>query len=101
MKDSQPAFFREVQRFNQWWLWLLILVAVVFVWYGAYTQLIQKRPFGTNPAPDGVMVVLWIIFGILFPLFFRSVKLVVEVRGSGLFVCFFPFHLKFKRIAFS
>jgi len=67
--------------------------------YGAFQQLILGIPFGNNPAPDSVMVILVVIFGIIFPLFMYKTNLTTEVRSDGLYVSYFPFHLSFHRIA--
>lgn len=40
--------FTEIQRFNQWWIWLIISVTCVVPIYGFYKQIIQNKPFGDN-----------------------------------------------------
>ena len=101
MSDSQSShanvYFREVQRFGQLWVWLLVALVAGVAWYGAFVQLIQKRPFGSNPAPDSLMVILWAVFGIGLPLLFTSLRLVTEVRSEGVFVRFVPLHRTFQK----
>lgn len=96
-----PVLFREVQKINQIWICLIVAIPVVISWYGAYQQLLLGKPFGNNPAPDGMMFLLLLVFGVLFPLFFYSIKLVTEVRNDGLYVRFYPFHLSFKSFPFE
>lgn len=101
MGSESTVLFREVQRFDQWWLWLLVLVATSMVWYGAIQQLILGKAFGDNPTSDIGMSILLILFGILLPLFMYSLKLRTEVRQDGLYVRFYPFHLSFRHYPYT
>jgi hypothetical protein len=67
--------------------------------YLAFQQLILGKPFGNNPSPDSVMVVLAIMFGIGLPLFMYTTNLTTEVHSDGLYIRYFPFHLSFHKIA--
>lgn len=100
-REKDSVLFREVQKMDQIWIWILVAIPVIIFWYGAYQQLLLRRPFGNNPAPDWMMLLLLLIFGILFPLFFYSIKLVTEVREDGLYVRFYPFHFSFKSFPFE
>jgi hypothetical protein len=87
-----------VQRFRQPWLWLLIAgIFGVTVW-GFVQQIILGRPFGQNPAPDTVMMIIAFVFGLALPVLFLAANLTTEVRSDGLYVRFFPFHLSFRQI---
>ncbi len=82
--------YYESQRFNQWWMWaILILVAGITIW-GSIQQLVFGIPFGNNPAPDGVMGAMNLIPIILIGLF-----LVMQLRTTlsehGVEMYFFPF----------
>ncbi|MGB9939394.1 DUF6141 family protein [Methanosarcina sp.] len=98
---NAPVLFREVQKMNQMWVWLIVAIPIIISWYGAYQQLLLGKPFGNNPAPDWMILLYFLIFGILFPIFFYSIKLVTEVRKDGLSVRFYPFHLSFKTFPFE
>lgn len=100
MKDGSTfCLYREVQRFRQLWLWLLVAgICGLSIW-SFVQQLIMDKPFGQNPAPDAAVVVIAAIFGLGFPVLFYSINLTTEVRSDGLYVRFFPFHLSFHRIA--
>ena len=101
MTEHSQIIFKESQSFKQWWVWILVLIGPVFSWYGAYHQLILKKPFGDNPTSDTGMLIIFIVFGILFPVFFLSIKLLTEVRYNGVYIKYFPFHLSFRKIASS
>jgi hypothetical protein len=97
--NREYPLYRETQHFRQLWLWALVLFIALLSIYGAFQQLILGKPFGNNPAPDSVMVILAIIFGIVLPLFMFKTNLTTEVHSDGLYFRFFPFHLSFRGIA--
>ena len=61
-------------------------------------QVVFGKPFGNNPAPDIVLVIITIIFGLGFPALFYMVNLTTEVHNDGLYFRFYPFHLSFQKI---
>jgi hypothetical protein len=87
-------YFTERQRFRQPWLWLLIGGVAVLFWYGAWQQIVLGRPWGTNPAPDGVLILVVLLAGVAVPWLFLAGRLDTEVRDDGIHVRFFPFHRK-------
>ena len=95
MPEEAP-YFREVQKFRQIWIWLVVALVGIVSWWGFIEQVILGREFGDRPAPDGVLVVVWLLFGIGFPWLFTSFRLETEVRSDGLHVRFFPFHFRFE-----
>jgi hypothetical protein len=99
--NGSYVIFHEVQRFRQWWVWLLLLFGAGLAWYGAVQQIVLKKPFGSHPAPDAVMIMIWVIFGLLFPLLFYSLRLVTEVRYDGLYIRFFPLQFHEHKVPFG
>jgi hypothetical protein len=89
-------YFKEEQRFRQIWLWLTVIVAAAFPWYGLIKQVILGDKFGNNPPPDWLLVLIWLAFGIGLPLLFYFTRLITEVRSDGIYIKFVPFHFKFK-----
>lgn len=100
MENLQPAIFSEKQRFTQWWLWIIILGINLFFIYGLYQQVYLGKPMGTKPSSDQG---LWTGWGIclLVTLLMRSIFLKTIIRQDGVYIQFFPFHLKLKFYAFS
>lgn len=90
-------YYQEVQKMKQWWLWMVVLGITALIWYGFIIQIVFGKPWGTNPMPDSMMIVFFIIFGIIFPIFFAVTRLTCEVRKDGLYVRFFPIHLHARR----
>ena len=51
--DAAP-FFREEQRFHQWWVWMLIIVPAGLSWWPFIQQVIGGQPVTARiPAPTG------------------------------------------------
>jgi hypothetical protein len=90
MSSTSVAAFREEQRFRQPWVWVLVLGVAALQWWGWIQQILLGQPFGDNPAPDWMMWLFWLLFGIGLPLFFLSLRLVVEVRADGVWLRFIP-----------
>ena len=84
--------FREVQKFRQWWVWLLISPAVVLPWVAFCDQIVFRRPFGNNPGPDWMIWCMLVLFGVGFPLLFAKIRLTVVVTTEELCVRYFPFY---------
>lgn len=102
MKQQERIIFREVQRPQQIWVWILIFGIAALMWYGFIQQIILDTPFGDKPAPNGVLIALWLFFGIAFPVLMLGVlKLIIEVREKGLYVRFVPFHFQYKQYLFK
>lgn len=102
MANRDNVTFREIQRPRQYWWQLLVLLIAILIWYGFIQQIILGIPFGDKPAPDAMLVVLWVLFGIVFPVIMLGmIKLTVEVRHDGLYVRFMPFHINYRKFLFS
>ena len=97
-RDNVEILFREVQHFRQIWLWLLLLAISGVCIYAMIVQLILGEPFGSNPAPDVVLIIIVVIFGLGFPILFYNIRLTTEVRDDGLYYRFLPFHCSVQKI---
>ena len=86
--------FEEEQRFRQWWVWVALAGPVVIMWWGFFQQIVRDEPWGDNPAPDWLMVVLWVAFGIVLPGFILTLTLVTMVDESGVRVHFRPIRVR-------
>lgn len=97
---TKGALFYEKQRFTQWWIWLILLpLNAVFI-FGIYRQVIGGVPFGDKPMSDtGLLMASGLM--LLLTIAMANIKLETYVRNEGLYVRFFPFHLKFRHFAWS
>jgi hypothetical protein len=101
----EKILFTEEQRRNQWWLWLIMLLALfvstVPSIYGIYSQEILNKPFGTNPMnTEGLIItacVSLIVMVFVMFLVFGS-KLKTKITTDALWVSYPPIMRKWKKI---
>jgi hypothetical protein len=104
-KAMDKVYFREEQRYTQWWVWLLLLlmffVAVVPLWYGVYIQTVEGRPWGNQPITTDKLVVVSIVvtlFVSAIVILFFVQKLETVVSSDGVRYRYPPFIRKWKKI---
>jgi hypothetical protein len=95
------TIFREVQRFRQWWLWLILIPGPGILSFNTYRQLMLGKQFGKNAPPNTMLFVLWLLIGIGVPVLFYAARLVTEVRADGIYARFIPFHRSFLRFPWN
>jgi len=95
----KESMFREVQKFGQRWVWLLVYGIAALTWYGFVQQIIFGQPFGSNPAPDWMMWLIALLFGIGLPVFFHRLRLIVEVQDDHIYIRYVP--LATRQIPFA
>jgi hypothetical protein len=83
--------FNEIQRFTQWWLWLILM--------GVWSSMVYS--FITAPPQTDAAVFVSFGIGILLPLLFWQMKLTTRITQEGIYVRFFPFHFKEKFFAWD
>ena len=98
--QKTEVLFKEEQRFRQPWLWVLVILASIIPWLGLIIQVILGQKLGNNPAPDWIIILIWLVFGIGLPLLFYFTRLITEVRSDGIYIKFVPFHFKFKHYSY-
>ena len=65
------------------WLWTIVFATAALGWWSFIQQIIFGRSFGSNPAPDWGVWLLWLAIGLGLPLLFGRMILVLEVtRGE-------------------
>jgi hypothetical protein len=83
--------WRETQWMRHvWWIILVVGLVAATSWLSFVQQIVLGRPFGSNPGPDGSVWLLWLGFGIAFPLFFWAMRLTVEVSPEALRIRYIP-----------
>lgn len=97
---SGSPLFEEKQRFRQTWLWVVLLAVNALFLYGIYAQIFNEGAFGNNPVSDPT---LWGLSGsmLFLTLFFLLIRLETLIKEDGIYVRFFPIHLKFKKYAWE
>jgi hypothetical protein len=100
--ENMATSFKEVQRFNQPWLWslllLMLIVEVGVFGYGFLQQLVWGEPWGDRPMSDEMLLLTGggaILFSVVLVYLFYILRLVTEVRYDGLLIRFYPLRGKF------
>jgi len=93
---GESVIYAEEQRFRQIWILILVGFIALLAWYSFLLQIVIGEPFGTNPAPDILVIALLVIFGILFPVWFFVMRLEVQVTRTDLRFRMFPLHLQWR-----
>lgn len=76
--------YRESQKFNQWWLWLILLLTTVFVGWAGYQEFLAGMPLWQVALGFGIYAVLALI-----PMALVTLK--TTITEDGLEVRFWPF----------
>ncbi len=97
--------FAEEQRFTQWWLWAIMLFALLSVLvpflYGIYSQEVLNKSFGNQPmsteglAVTGTASTLLVLIIIVV---FNRARLKTKISSDKLAVAFPPFFRKWKEL---
>jgi Family of unknown function (DUF6141) len=91
--------YREVQKFRQWWIMMILLLSLGIWLWGIVQQLVYKIPFGNHPITDLGLILIGII--VLIPvLVFLWIKMITEIRTDGIYYKMHPL-MGFKKIAAS
>jgi len=85
MNENQN--FYEIQRFRQWWLWLIIIFVLAF---SAFNAAENAEFFSTTE------LIISLAVPVLILLLFFIIKLETKIDHLGVRVRLFPFHLQFK-----
>ena len=97
---SNEVLFTERQKFKQWWLWAILLGINGLFLFGVFKQVIGRQQFGDNPMSNaGLLVVTGLT--IILTLLFVNFRLETTIKKDGIYVRFFPFHLKSKHYSWD
>jgi hypothetical protein len=83
--------YHEEQHFKQPWLWMLVLIPAALAWWPLIQQIIGGKPVGQHPAPDWLVVVLWLLIGIGLPVLFGVMALFIDVTADSVLIRYRPF----------
>ncbi len=85
--------FTEKQRFNQWWLWLLLIVVNGLVLYNFYKYAITGNIENTA---FSFLVGIPFFIPLLVSFLLLSFRLDTTINEEGIYVRFFPLQIKMK-----
>ncbi|MBN1805234.1 MAG: hypothetical protein JW837_08295 [Sedimentisphaerales bacterium] len=98
MNEGTETIYREEQKF---WLWFRVLVGMSMIWV-ATVSIIQLIKDFTGQGSPGILAIVFlvstcVIMPMMIVVLFWKLRLETEVRPDGLYVRYFPFHIRFKR----
>ncbi|MHC4739433.1 MAG: DUF6141 family protein [Planctomycetota bacterium] len=98
MSEESGLIYREEQRFGLWLRWLIFVSILLAVPLSIFSlSKIPSEEGAIKILPVTVLTMCGIFVPIGIAVLFFALKLETEVRGDGLYIRFYPFHLKFKR----
>ncbi|MEY3248835.1 MAG: hypothetical protein RL742_878 [Bacteroidota bacterium] len=92
--------FTEKQRFNQWWIWAILILVNGGQIAAAAFQILSGRALGNKPMSNTEFLVV-VGIALLLSLAVLAFQLETQIRTDGIYVRFFPFHRKFKCFAWD
>jgi hypothetical protein len=100
-EDGSRLLFREAQGFTQRWLWIAMWITELAV-LAAFGLIVFMHAAGMTGQRFGVTPIIHIaiasvVLAAVMVLLYKTC-LLTEVRDTGLFVRFFPFHFSFHAI---
>ncbi len=92
---SNNILFTERQKFKQWWIWLILLSVNGILIVGVFKQVIGGQQFGDKPMGNKELLIVTGLL-LLLTLLFYILRLDTIIKQDGIYIRFFPFHIKFK-----
>ncbi|WP_343626389.1 hypothetical protein [Flavobacterium lindanitolerans] len=97
---DNEILFTERQRFKQWWLWFILLGINGLFLFGVIKQVVGGEPYGDKPMSNTGLIITTALT-VFLTFLFVSFRLETIIRKDGIYVRFFPFHLKFRHYAWE
>lgn len=93
---DESVLFTEHQKFKQWWLWLILIV----INGGLIVAMVVQYLKNDQPITKVDLLITFSII-LFITLLFWVFKLETRIKKEGIYVRFFPFHLKFRYYAWE
>jgi hypothetical protein len=93
---EEEILFAEKQKFNQWWLWIMLLAINVLFGLGIYKQVIGGQIFGDKPMSNN-QIIIGAVGTLIVTILFLIFRLETIVKKDGIYVRFFPIHFAFRK----
>ena len=98
MREQNNLIFREVQTFGSTLRWLLVvLMAISFAVFAIALLETLTNPETTNKLAPTLLSIISMAIPIAATILFYILKLETEVRTDGLYVRFYPMHIRFRK----
>jgi hypothetical protein len=101
----RKVLFREEQKYDQWWFWLMLMAAFAVsvgpVWYGLIYQVRTGQPWGDEPSSNGELVLIASLVTVLMVgilMLFKTLRLQVEIGEDEIRFRYPPLVRKWRKI---
>lgn len=99
MMEESGVVFKEVQRFNQRWLWFAIIAGDIISWAVIFISIILPDLRHGQLSYNSQLAAFCLLLGSgAFFAFFILCNLETKVTQDGLYIKFFPFQLSYVKI---
>ena len=88
----EGVLFSETQRFRTWWVLILLIGCNTFF----LIEIVENFATKKESKEEIVYLCVEILSVVVFNFLFFIVRLETQITKEGIYVRFFPFHLKFK-----
>jgi hypothetical protein len=85
---EKEVLFTEVQKFRQWWLWLILILASTPLLCILIYQLVTGQPVGDKPASNGALAALVVFISVPMLLGFYFIKLFTIIDSDTIYYGF-------------
>lgn len=92
---KEKLLFLEKQKFNQLWLWIILIIANVIGAITFYRELVQSTQENQK------LVLFYFLLLVLVSILVYSITLTTKITEKEIRIQFFPFHLKERIYLFS
>lgn len=97
--------FKETQRFNQIWIWIILIPISLYLIYlvvdSLYTQFYLHQPWGDKPMTDNMLLLFaafMLLMSIGLPWSIASLQLLTSIDEKGVSYKFKPLHRKYRTL---
>lgn len=104
----EKVYFKEVQRFGSWWLWLVLIIATAVstipFMYGIYSQEVLGIPWGNHPGKTSLLIFALVLDSLIMGglcFFIAKMKLIVEIKSDGIWYKYPPQYVKWRTITIA
>lgn len=97
---ESKILFTERQRFNQWWLWIILFGINGLFLFGIIVLFLNGQLFSDNTGAN-ISLLFPFIFTLLLALLFLIFRLDTRITKEKIYVRFYPLQLKYKEYKWS
>ncbi len=97
---ESEVLFSEKQRFNQWWVWVLMIGINGFILTGIYFKLQNDAAIASEEV-DNTSLVIVACVSILFTFIFFLFRLDTQIKADGIYVRFWPLRFKYRHYSWE